>query len=157
MKTYQNATKALELYVLSTPISEQTFKELQASFRNDYLASKRYYESIITHRNPDEVKNALLRELNDYLITIQNRIEMRDSIPESNTSGFVTTTLTEMWRKDRSYRSLYKTIQGFCLIRDKNFTTIAIHMAEYRGLYVLYNKIRRQLDKSSYKYATPVS
>lgn len=157
MKTYQDARKVLDLYVVSIPISERSFQELQTAFRNDYLASNRYYESITTHRNPNEVKNKLLRELNDYLIAIQNRIEMRDSIPESNASGFVSTTLTEMWLKDRSYRSLYKTIQGFCLIRDKNFTTIAIHLAEFRGLYVLYNKIRRQLDKSSYRYNALVS
>lgn len=157
MITYRDASKVLERYVVSTPISEQTFKELQAAFREDYLASRQYYESIDSHRSPNSVKNELLRELNDYLIAIQNRNEMRDSVPETNASAPVSTTLAEMWHKDRSFRSLYKTMQAFCLLRQRNFTIIAIHIAEYRALYVLYNRIRKQIDKSSYRSGTPVS
>lgn len=157
MSTYQDAGKVLERYILSTPISEQTFKKLQTDFCKDYLGSRRYHETITSHRNPNSVKNEILRELNDDLIAIQNRSEMRDSVPETNASAPVTTTLTEMWRKDKSYRSLYRTIQAFCILRQRNFTTVAIHIAEYRGLYQLYNRIRREVDKASYRTITPVS
>lgn len=157
MTAYQDANNILQKYVLSTPISEQTFKELQAAFRQNYLASRQYHESIATHRNPDAVKNELLRELNDYLIAIQNRKEMRDNNPDTHSSAPISTTLAEMWRKDKSLRSLYRTTQAFCFQRQINFTTVAIHIAEYRTLYRLYNRIRKQIDRSSYRSGTPVS
>jgi len=52
MIPYQDAYNELEKYVLTTPISERTFIELQAKFREDYLASKQFRELMNTHRNP---------------------------------------------------------------------------------------------------------
>jgi len=157
MIPYQDAYNELEKYVLTTPISERTFIELQAKFREDYLASKQFRELMNTHRNPNAVRNELLRELNDYLIAIQNRKEMRDLEPDTNVSGYVPTKINEMWHGDKSLRSLYKTTQAYCAQRQKNFTTIAIHIAEYRGLNELYNRLRKQVDKLSYRSGTQVS
>ncbi|MDE3234522.1 MAG: hypothetical protein KGO81_01115 [Bacteroidota bacterium] len=150
MKTYEDAYKELEKYVLATPISEATFNELKYAFRENYLASKQFLESVASHRNPNYIKNELMRELNEYLIAIQNRNEMRDMDPNTNAYGFVPTALADMWRADRSFRSLYKTLQSYCFQRQKNFTTIAIHIAEYRSLYQLYNRLKRQINKASY-------
>jgi hypothetical protein len=157
MIPYQDAYNELEKYVLATPISEQTFIELQAKFREDYLASKQFRELMKTHRNPSAVRNELLREINDYLIAIQNRKEMRDIDPDTHTFGYAPTKIGEMWHSNKSLRSLYKSVQVYCEIRQNNFTTVAIHIAEYRALYRLYNRVRKQADKSGNRYGNPVS
>lgn len=157
MITYQDAYKVLEEYVLNTPISEPTFTELRDSFREGYLVSKQLRELMATHRNPNSVRNDFLRELNEYLIAIQNRNEMRDSDPDTNGSGYVPTKIGEIWHSSKSFRSLYRSVQEYCTLRQKNFTTIAIHIAEYRSLYQLYNRIRKQADKSANRFGTQVS
>lgn len=147
MTIYQDAYKVLEQYVLKTPISELTFMELQTDFRKDYLTSKQFGQLMITNRSPNSVRKEFLRELNDYLIAIQNRSEMRDSDSDTKVSGYVPTTIGEIWHSNKSLRSLYKSVQSYCMFRQKNFTTIAIHIAEYRSLYKLYQRIRKETYK----------
>ncbi len=157
MIVYSDAYKELEKYVLTTPISERTFEELQAHFREGYLASKQLLELITTHRSPNSVRNEFLRELNEYLISIQNRNEMKDIGLYTNSSSFAPTRIAEIWRSNKSLRSLYRSIQYYCKVRQKNFTTIAIHIAEYRSLYRLYNRVRKNAEKSGNQYGSPVS
>lgn len=144
MTAYQDAYKVLEQYLITTPISELTFKELQINFRENYLASKQFSQLMITHRSPNSVTEELLYELNSYLIAIQNRIEMRDTDPNTKLSGYLPTMIGEIWLSNKPLKSLYISVQTYCRLRQKNFTTIAIHLAEYRSLYKLFSRLKNQ-------------
>lgn len=131
----------------SDPISELYFTRLITDFQSGYLADNKYHERIALHRNPTEVKNEMLNELYSYLHQIQMREEMRDIDVEKNAMGHVPTKVIDIWRSDKRIRSLYSSVKRYCEIREREFNSIAIHIAEYRAMNKLVSKIRRSLYK----------
>lgn len=133
----------------SEQISEGYFSNLIRVFKQNYLIEKDYYERIRLHRRPSEFKNEVLRELYNYLLHMQNRPEMRDIDYEKNASGYVPTVVMDIWRTDKRIKSLYNAVSRYCQKRNKEFNTIAIHIAEYRALNRLAAMINRDINKLS--------
>ena len=132
----------------NSPIKEERFNQLKKDFQIGYLKSKAYHDRIAKHRRPIEVKNEILHELYGYLQQIGNRPEMRDIDEEKNSMGYVTTKIGEIWKSDRSLKTCYKSVQQYCLLRSKDFNTVAVHIAEYRAMNKLValknNSIRKE-------------
>lgn len=132
-------------------IDERRFNQLIKNFQHQYLEDEGYSEKILQHRNPIEIKMALLQKLYKYDLEIQNREEMRDINTETRTSGYVPSIVKELWMSDKRLRSLYNSVKKYCEIRNKDFNTIAIHISEYRAINKLNATIRKdiKLEKKS--------
>lgn len=126
-------------------ISKECLDQLIKGFQKSYLEEKNYYERLELHRNPVEVKNEVLNELYSYLIQIQNRDEMIDIDLERSAQGYVPTKIMDIWKADKRIRSLYGSIQYYCKKKEKDFNTIAIHIAEYRAIILLVRKLLRSV------------
>jgi len=59
-------------------IDESYINQLKKNFQNNYLNSHDYHEVLKHHRYPNNFKNEILHELNNYLNKIQNREELQD-------------------------------------------------------------------------------
>ncbi len=139
-----NAYEVLQRVDLTAQITEPVFNQLIVEFQNKFLVEVDYYEKINLHRNPIEFQNEVLKNLNDYLVKMQNRPEMQDIDEEKNSSGYTPAKLTEIWKSDKRIKSCYNAISIYCKLRYKDFNTVAIHIAEFRALRKLYTKIERE-------------
>jgi len=137
-----DAYQKLQTLDSSRKIGEDLFNELKAAFAESYLLDKNYAERLELHRNPHEVKNELLTDLNTYLQKLQQREEMRDIDLEKNSSGYVPTKVAEIWRADKRLDSDYEAIERYCKLRSRDFNTTAVHMAEYKALSGLFTKVQ---------------
>lgn len=136
-------------------IKETAFQELIRVFEKEYLIGIDYHQRLEINRKPVDVKNQTLQELNSYLLAIQQRREMRDYDIINNASGSVAGVIGEMWKSDKRLKSLYNTIKRYCLLREKDFNTIAVHVAEYRALSKLFHKIRLSVYRHPPKAKCP--
>ncbi|HMG68461.1 MAG TPA: HNH endonuclease, partial [Chitinophagaceae bacterium] len=109
---------------------------------------RQYEERLKLTREPGEFKSEILSELYAYALAIQNREEMRNFDEEKKSLGYVPTKVMEIWKSDKRIKSLYHSTQEYCSRRDKNFTLIAIHLAEYRAVIKLIGKMQRSIYKS---------
>lgn len=82
-----NAYDFLKLNIGQQKLDEDSLNKLKETFQNDYLSDKRFYERKTKHRNHTSVANELLRDLNTYLLQLQNRDEMRDLDLEKKCDG----------------------------------------------------------------------
>jgi len=133
---------------LSEPIDEAYFHQLIKDFQASFLTCKNLYERIDKHRYPDQVKNEVLDELYKYLHVIQYRPEMQDIDEAKKTGGYVPTKINEIWRSDKTLKSLYNAVKIYVELRKKDFNTIAIHVAEYRAMNKLIPIIKRSVRKN---------
>ncbi len=92
------------------------------------------------HRKLIEFLNQVLHDLYDTIRAIQSQPEMIDT--DGSRYGYVTTSINILWEEDKSLRSLYATIQEYSQIGNKDFNTIAIHIAEYRAVNKLASRIK---------------
>ncbi len=107
--------------------------------QDDYLLEKQYFEKLEKHRNPAEVRQELLKELDDYLHQIQNRAEMQDYDPVKNSGGYVNVQIVAIWEADKNLNSYFDAAKIYCQLREKMFGTIIVHFAEYIALQELYH------------------
>ena len=142
-----DAYEVLQKVELPEPIDERCFNRLIKDFERDYLAGKNYEERIALHRKPAELKNEILRDLNDDLQRLHRREEMLDIDIEKNAQGYVTTKVGEIWKEDKRLKTLYNAVKKYCDLKSKDFNVIAVHLAEYRALHKLFFKIQRSINK----------
>jgi hypothetical protein len=131
----------------SAGMSEDNFYHLIRKFQLEILERENYLEKIRHHRNPAEPKNELLNKLYKYNLEIQNRQEMRDYDPETNSLGYAPSIIKDIWMADKRIKTLYLSVKKYCELRNKNFETIAIHIAEFRAVNKLISKMRREIRK----------
>jgi len=112
------------------------------------LTSENLYERIGKHRYPDHVKNEVLDDLYKYLQAIQYRPEMQDIDEIKRIGGYVPTKINEIWRSDKTLKSLYNAVKVYVEQRQKDFNTIAIHVAEYRAMNKLIPIIKRSVRQN---------
>jgi len=126
-----------------TLISEAQFYEAIKEFQRAFLEREDYERRLQRHRVPEEVNNDVLQKLYAYDIAIQHRPEMRHI--DNNNYTFVTSVITQLWKTNKYLKKLYRTVQQYCEKENKDFNTIAIHVAEFRATVRLEAKIRRQI------------
>ncbi len=144
----------LEITDRSRPICEDRFNQLIREFERDYLVCKNYHERLAVHRRPAELKNELLRELNDDIQRLHRREEIIDIDVKKKAQGHATSKINQIWTEDKRLKTLYNAIKRYCDLRDKDFNVIAVHIAEYRALNKLFFKIQRSVNKPYIKKNT---
>ncbi len=132
-------------------VSNETFDNLVKEFRDGYLKTKNYLERVIKHRNPIEVRNEILQESYDYCRQIGQRPEMRDVEIKNGVTvhGYVSARVIQAWKDDKYLKSLYNATQYYCEISGKDFNTIAVHVAELRGIEKVGLLIKRDIRRTS--------
>jgi hypothetical protein len=128
-------------------ISSDQFYQLVLDFQNDFLKKEDFQERLYRHRNPMTPCSDNLQKLYKLDHEIQYRPEMRDEDVVNNTSGYVPSVIKELWLSDRRLKSLYQVVQVYCQLRNRDFNTVAAHMAEYRAVIRLQSRMRRQMRK----------
>ncbi len=138
-------------------ISEERFSRLIMQFRDGFLHAKNYYERIARHRSPMEVRNEVRRESYDYLRTIDYRPEMQDLEVKNGQSilGYVPTRIKQIWESDKAIKTLYKSTAIYCELTGKDFNTIAVHIAERRGIEKAAIKISWDIRRSTQNQGKP--
>ncbi len=154
---YRNAYVIIHEMGTEKKITEDEFNQLLVTFRNNYLEDKDYNQRLSVHRRPIEFKNEIINGLLPYLQEIQLRVEMRDYDEDKSSSGYVPNKVSEIWNADRRVKSLYKAVEVYCNLREKDFNTIAVHVTEYRSLTKLFQQIDRTINRmpSGGKVAQP--
>ncbi len=142
---------------LLAPIHETYFNQLVKDFQASFLDTKNLYQRIEKHRHPEQVKNEVLDELYKYLQAIQYRPEMQDVGADKKHGGSVPTQINEIWRSDKTLRSLYSTVKVYVALRGKNFNTIAVHVAEYRAMNKLIPIVKRSINKNKVVATAPAT
>ena len=123
-------------------ITAHQFYELINDFQRKYLEIENYEEKLLQHRNTAQVKNGMLQKLYDGHRDLSNRPEMRDINTKEKIIGYVPSVVQEIWNADKRVKSLYNAIKLYCELRNKDFNTIAVHIAEYRAINKLISRIR---------------
>jgi hypothetical protein len=126
-----------------TLISEDQFYKAIKEFQRAILEKEDYEGRLQRHRVPEEVNNDVLQKLYTYDNAIQQRPELQHI--DNNNYTFVTSVITQLWKADKYLKTLYRTAQHYCEKENKDFNTIAIHVAEFRATVRLEAKIRRQI------------
>lgn len=72
---------------------------------------------------------------------------MRDDDEANKTFSFVPSVIKEMWKSDKHLKTLYRTVQAHCQLRNKDFNTIAVHIAEFRAMIRLEARARRDIRR----------
>ncbi len=144
---YSDAYAILQNIEAGETITEEFFNQLQIQIRNNYLEAKDYHNRLAIHRRPIELKNEILNDLRPYFHVIQDRAEMRDHDEERKSSGYVPTKVGDLWRADKRIKSLYNAVKAYCDLRNKDFNTIAVHIAEYRSLTKMYWNVDRNANR----------
>jgi hypothetical protein len=144
---------------MSNPITWEEFYGLIAEFRNRMLEEENYLENLELYREPREVKIAMLQKLRDAHRDLQQRPEMRDNDEKTRTQGYVPSVIREIWKSDKRIKSLYRAIEKYTTLRQKDFSLIAIHIAEYRAinkLLIIVEKNLHRKPKGNNKRISPV-
>jgi hypothetical protein len=128
-------------------IDEETFYQLIIEFQNSYLQNSDYQQRVLRHRDTEEVSQDLLKQLYDYDHAIQYRPDMRDDDEVNKTFSFIPSVIKEMWKSDKHLKTLYRTVQAYCQLRNKDFNTIAVHIAEFRAIIRLEARARRDIRR----------
>jgi energy-coupling factor transporter ATP-binding protein EcfA2 len=132
---------------IRTPLHEKDFTFLVQRFQMEYLKERNYEQQLLLHRDPDLVKCAILTELYRDLLEIQDRDEMKDFCPETKIFGCVPTIIADIWKADKRLKTLFDAIEIYCRERTKDVSVIATHLAEYRALNKLVNRVSMQLNR----------
>lgn len=138
---------------IPSPIDEGSFYKLIKEFQESYFQEIQYNEKLSKHRRPVTFLNELLQGKNgkdgvyNYLLKIQGREEMRDV--DDNCSGYVNSKIEELWHEDKNLRTLYAATVAYSKLRSKDFTKIAVHVAEYRAINKAAKKIQRTIAQYS--------
>jgi len=127
-------------------ISEHQFNTLIKDFQQKILDSYHYDERIGLHRNPIELRSEILQKLYEDHQKLQHRPEMHDDDKENKTFSYVPSAIQELWRRDKRLKSLYNVIHKYSATRNKDFNTIAIHIAEFRAINKLISRIRKDIN-----------
>jgi len=138
-----DAYQIVETQNFDSIISAVEFSDYQKQFENAYLDKTQYAERLEAHRRPQELKNEMLMNLNQLLITMHQRPEMRDI--DEKVAGYVPGRVKELWIADKKIRSCYDAIIKYCALRSADTNSTLIHMAEYKALYTVFRKIQRSL------------
>jgi hypothetical protein len=142
-----NAYDISETYPAHTELNEAAFDKLVLDFEMDYLERKDFAGRLAVHRNPTQVQQEILRDLNTLILQIQARPEMRDIDPEKNAYGHVPSKIKEIWESDKRIKSMYDAATLYCKYSQKEFTQIALHFAEFQAANNLFGKINRTLSQ----------
>lgn len=150
MTVYTDAYKMLLNLDTKICLSETDFYQQVRNFRDSFIASKDYYNRISKHRNPIVVMNEVLQETYDYLNKLSQREEMRDVEIKGDKTicGYVTTRVIDIWQADKNVKSLYRAVEIYCDLTRKDLTSIAIHIAERRGIEKILPIIRKDIRKT---------
>jgi hypothetical protein len=73
---------------------------------------------------------------------------MRDFDSKTQNTGYVSTVVADIWKSDKRLKTLFSAIEVYCQLRVKDITIITIHIAEYRALSKLANRLSRQLYRT---------
>jgi hypothetical protein len=141
---YKDAYQFIAVDNGATAMDKKSYAVLQTHFEENYLLAKKYEERLERHRTPVSVKHQTLNELNEYLLTIQARADMRDNDEVRKVSGYVPSRIREIWEEDIRMQSEFEAVEEYCKITGKDIYTIGVHMAEYRSLSELFNRIHKQ-------------
>jgi hypothetical protein len=129
-------------------VSEEKFNRWIHRFETKWLEKNKYHHRLSIHRNPNDFKNQIIKELNDHIHEIREREDLK---VETITFGsgksktdYVTDLITNTWMGDKQLRSLYNamvkyTSQSYA----KSLPAIAEHIAEYRAMINLVKKIKQ--------------
>jgi hypothetical protein len=134
----------LEKMAAPTVITEKLFCELIIYFRVSLLDEIDFTNRLQKHRKPVEYLYQVLGALHDSIRVIQLRPEMADI--NGNCHCYVTTSINILWEEDKTLRSLFAAVQEYCKLRNKDFNTIAVHIAEYRAVNKLARSIQRRIS-----------
>ncbi|SDW45651.1 hypothetical protein SAMN05444410_1032 [Hydrobacter penzbergensis] len=145
---YKDAYQIFSGFVPGAIIDEHEFNKLQTQFKADFLLSKKFFDRVDKHCHSDSLWGDLMKELSDYLLAIQRREEMIDIDSVAKVVGNVPSKVEEIWLSDKSLKTPYNAIESYCELRKKNFTLIAIHVAEFRSLSELFEWARRRARSS---------
>lgn len=148
MKGYKDAYEIAKEYSSTTIIDAVLFDKLKIDFKKDFLKSINYEERLEQSRVPKEYKHSVTRKLNDYLLEIQQREEMRDFDSEENSYGYVPARVNRIWDGDKRLKNIFDAIGVYCVDRGRDLIITAIHMAEYLALQELYSEIDSSIYKS---------
>jgi HJR/Mrr/RecB family endonuclease len=131
-------------------LNEQGFTKLIIEFKNSFLAKRNFKENLAIHRKPSEYLEESLQQSYHDLQIIGQREEMKDIETKngSTSHGYVYSKIRLIWEVDKRL-NLYRAIKAYCQQTGKDFNTIAVHMAEYRGLEKVGVIIRANQRKNS--------
>ncbi len=149
-----NAYQKLEETKYPDSIDENCFSELIKEFRSDFLNENNYEERVSLHRFPNDFKNEILKELDDYLQKVQQREELRHNDYEKKFSGNVTTEIKEIYNADSRLKTLFDALMVYCDKNQKNLNVTAIHVAEYQSLSDLFVEIEKSKKYDSINKAS---
>lgn len=147
---YKDAYRVLKEISDSTVVDDAQFEQWKKDFNADYLKAENYEERLENSRVQKEYKHSVTRKLNDYLLKIQQREEMRDYDPEENSHWQVHARVRKIWDDDKRIKTTVQAISIYCKSRGKDILITAVHMAEYLALQELFTEI----DSSIYKAET---
>lgn len=131
----------LQQYDNEQKISAQEFADLITTYKDKYLSENDYYNRLANHRKPAEVVYDIIKLLERDMCLLQGRPEMQHS--EHLTHTCVPSKINELWKSNRHLKSLYRTIEEFVRLYERDFNMIAAHIAEYRAMILLYRKMKR--------------
>ncbi len=148
MKGFKDAYELSKELSNTTVIDAVLFDKLKIDFKTDFLKSINYEERLEQSRVPKEYKHSITRKLNDYLLKIQQREEMREYDPEENSHGYVPARVNRIWDGDKRLKNIFEAIGIYCVGRGRDLEITAVHMAEYLALQELYTEIDSSIYKS---------
>jgi hypothetical protein len=128
-------------------ITEIEFYALIIQFQKSYLKDFNYDEGLLITREPLAFRNRVLNELNKLDLEIQNRLEMRHHDQIAQRLGFVPSEIKQIWVVDKRLKSLYNSTIRYCFLNNKDYVRIAVHIAEYRAIVRLENKVKKDIRK----------
>lgn len=129
-------------------MDERSFYELVLKFRDDFFKSVDYDVKRAKHRKPKAYLNEVLQSSFDRLAEIGRREEMRDvSVKDGVTiQGYASSRIKWLVEENRGF-NLYNAIKEYCRLAEKDFFSIALLMAEHRGMIKVKDKIRVDMNK----------
>jgi hypothetical protein len=140
-----NAYQQLEKMSHKEKISEETFYALIIYFRESFLDELDFKIRLKMHRKPIQFLNKILDKLYEDIRLSHQRPEMIHR--ETNLHGYVPTKIIQIWDQDRTLRNLYQATWYSCVLYEKDFNTIAVHIAEYRAINKLVSRLRKLVLK----------
>lgn len=150
-----DAYDQLNALTLGSELSINDFDKLQKKFAAAYLEKAQYFQRLSIHRKPSELKHEMMLALNQLLISMQQRPEMRDFDAVRNAGGYVPSVVKEIWNADKRLRTCYDAILQYCSLRKADVLKTLVHMAEYKAMYTIYRKIERSaIQKPSAIFTT---
>jgi hypothetical protein len=127
---------------LTQPVTEKQFVQLIRDFASHDLKQSDFFARLNRHRNPLVLLNEKLRELFEKDLKIQSRMELQDVDPINNSIGFATSVISHLHEANKNLTT-YGAVCHYCQFREKDLTTIAVHVAEYCSVRILEKRVHR--------------